>query len=99
MSRQPIGPAQVQEFLEGVEYPASRDELVAAAQAAGADQPILDLIGRLPAEAYQDPGQVSDAVGEIAFGLDMDQEPEVDPDDHGLVIGPTDQETGDIEEV
>jgi len=55
-------PIQVQRFLEGVDYPASRDDLVETARGAGADEPVLAALERLPERDYDAPTAVSEAL-------------------------------------
>jgi hypothetical protein len=38
----PVTPIQVQTYLKGVDYPTGKHELLARAQAAGADGPVLE---------------------------------------------------------
>jgi hypothetical protein len=54
---------EVQKHLGGVDYPASRDELVAAAQESGADEETLQALRDLPAKDYEDPTDVSAELG------------------------------------
>jgi hypothetical protein len=91
------GPAQVQEFLEQAEYPLPKEQLLATARASGAPLEVLLALEQLPAREYGSQAEVSDALGELQFGLAMDRD-HVDEDEHGLVIGPEDA-GGDLEDV
>lgn len=91
------GPAQVQGFLEQAEYPLSKERLIATARAAGATPEVLRALELLPAREYASQADVSDALGALQFGLDMDRD-RVAEDQHGLVLGPED-EGEDREEV
>jgi hypothetical protein len=53
---------EVQKFLGGIDYPASRDDLVRTAEASGAGGEILETLRNLPDRQYQDPTEVSEAV-------------------------------------
>ena len=56
-------PIQVQIYLKGVDYPAGKSELLAQAQAAGAEAPVLETLTQLPAHCYHSPIEVSRALG------------------------------------
>jgi ferritin-like metal-binding protein YciE len=47
-----VNPAEVQRFLEGVRYPASKDQLVRAAQRKGADARVRNSLASLPATKF-----------------------------------------------
>lgn len=61
MSERP-NPIQIQKFLGGVDYPASREELLRAAREAGASDDVIDALDRLPDRDYEKPTDVSGAV-------------------------------------
>lgn len=52
-------PIQMQKFLAGVDYPASRDELVKHARSKGADDAVLKHLKKLPNRSYDGPSAVS----------------------------------------
>ena len=58
-------PIQVQKFLSGMDYPASKEEIVEHAKSNGADENIMDTLEQLPEEDYETPADVSKAIGEI----------------------------------
>jgi hypothetical protein len=58
-------PANVQKFLAGVEYPASKQELVEQAKNNKAPQEVLEVIEDLPGEEFAGPQEVVKAFGEI----------------------------------
>ena len=58
-------PIQVQKFLSGMDYPASKDEIVKHAKSKGADENIMDTLEQLPEEDYETPADVSKAIGKI----------------------------------
>ncbi len=60
-----VNPAQVQEYLSAMPYPARRDELVAHAAGNGADESTLALLRELPDRSFAAPTDVSLAIGEI----------------------------------
>ena len=63
MNEQP-NPIQVQKHLGGVDYPASRDDLLSAARDSGADQSLLDALEGLPDREYDAPTDVSEALSD-----------------------------------
>jgi hypothetical protein len=52
-------PIQLQKFLKGVDYPASKDELVRHAKENGADETVMEALGALPDRQYDGPNAVS----------------------------------------
>jgi hypothetical protein len=56
-------PIQVQKFLAGVDYPASKDDIVRAAEKNGADGNVLDALRNLPDQDFDAPTDVSEAIG------------------------------------
>jgi hypothetical protein len=55
-------PIQVQKFLGGIDYPASKDTIVSKAQQEGADGNVLDALRGIPDREYDGPTAVSEAV-------------------------------------
>lgn len=53
-------PAEMQQYLSGVNYPARRDQLAETAHQEGAPQSITAALGRLPDGEYQGPSEVSE---------------------------------------
>ncbi len=58
-------PAQIQNFLGGVDYPASKDDLVEHARETGAGDDILGMLQRLGREDYDSPTDVSEALRDM----------------------------------
>lgn len=56
-------PIEVQKHLSGVDYPASREDLVRAAERNGADQDTVELLRALPDRTYDGPSGVSKEIG------------------------------------
>jgi len=50
---------EIQKALGGVDYPASRENLVDTARHHRADASIVELLGRLPSQRYESPADVS----------------------------------------
>lgn len=59
-------PIQVQKFLGGIDYPASKQDIVNAATQAGADAAVLDALNSLPDKNYDKPTDVSSAIGDLS---------------------------------
>jgi hypothetical protein len=53
---------QVQKFLGGIDYPASKEEIVRTATDAGAGDEVLNALEGLPEREYDGPTAVSEAV-------------------------------------
>jgi uncharacterized membrane protein len=60
-----VNPVQVQKFLEGVDYPVSKEELIKKADQEGADKNVRLTLERLPDRVYNKPTDVSRAVGQL----------------------------------
>ncbi len=58
-------PIQLQKHLKGVDYPASKQDLISHAEQQGADDKALSVLQQLPDEEYETPADVSKAVGAI----------------------------------
>jgi len=52
-------PIQIQRYLGGIDYPAGKDEVIAAARDAGADEGVLRVLDLLPDRQYEAPTDVS----------------------------------------
>lgn len=60
-----VNPIQIQKYLGGVNYPASKEDLVNKAKQEGASQDVLQTLQRMPGEKYNSPNDVSQAIGRI----------------------------------
>lgn len=58
-------PVEVQKFLEAVQYPVGKQELVDAAVRQGADERVRSTLERLPRKRFQGPTEVSEAIGTL----------------------------------
>ncbi|GAA3292589.1 DUF2795 domain-containing protein [Arthrobacter citreus] len=52
-------PIDIQKALGGLDYPASKDDIVQKAQGAKADSSVLDALGNLPERQYDAPTDIS----------------------------------------
>ncbi|KPC49335.1 DUF2795 domain-containing protein [Amantichitinum ursilacus] len=57
-------PIQAQRFLGGVDYPASRAEIIEQARKHQADEQTLDMLEHLPDQQYESPAAVSKQIGQ-----------------------------------
>lgn len=60
-----VNPVQIQKYLKGVDYPASKAALLAKAKSMGADENVCQSIEQLPDEEFQTPADVSQAFGRL----------------------------------
>lgn len=60
-----VNPIEIQKFLKGVNYPCSKQDLVAKARREGADQNVVSTLERLPDQPYNGPAGVSEAIGRM----------------------------------
>lgn len=60
-----VNPIQLQKFLKGVDYPASKSALIENAKNLGADENVCGSLEQLPEEDYQTPAEVSQALGKL----------------------------------
>ena len=58
-------PVQVQKFLKGLDYPASKQDLIECARREGADENVLYTLGRLPERTYHGPNAISEEIGQL----------------------------------
>ena len=47
-----FNPEDTQQYLEGVDYPASKEEIISAAEDNGAPESVIEAIGRLPTPEF-----------------------------------------------
>ena len=57
-----IDPIEVQRHLEGVDYPASKQDLVAAAESNGAPQEVIEALQSVEKERFDGPTAVQEAL-------------------------------------
>lgn len=59
-----VNPIQAQKFLSGMNYPASKDEIIQHAEGQGADDDILSVLRQIPDRQYDGPNAVSHEISE-----------------------------------
>jgi predicted outer membrane protein len=60
-----VNPVQIQKYLKGIDYPASKAALLDKAKSMGADEAICASLAQLPDEDFQTPADVSQAFGKL----------------------------------
>jgi len=57
-----VNPIELQKHLKGVDYPASRDDLVSAAESNGAPQEVVEALRNSDKDSFDGPSAVQQAV-------------------------------------
>ncbi|OIH99835.1 MULTISPECIES: DUF2795 domain-containing protein [unclassified Curtobacterium] len=57
-------PIQVQKYLSGIDYPASKDDIVSTAEQENAPDDVLEALRGIPDREYDGPTAVSSAVSD-----------------------------------
>lgn len=60
-----INPIQLQKFLKGVDYPASKAALIENAKKMGADENVCSSLENLPVQEFEAPVDVSQALSKM----------------------------------
>jgi Protein of unknown function (DUF2795) len=58
-----VDPTEVQKHLEGVEYPATKDEVISVADANDAPDDVIEMLQSMHGEQYDGPEEVMEALG------------------------------------
>jgi Protein of unknown function (DUF2795) len=58
-----VNPIEVQRHLGGIDYPASKDEVIATAESNDAPQEIVDALQQMDGEQFEGPDDVMGALG------------------------------------
>ncbi len=58
-----VNPIEVQKHLSGVDYPASKDEIVASAESNDAPQEIIEALQAIEGDQFEGPDDVMGALG------------------------------------
>ncbi|KVF75755.1 DUF2795 domain-containing protein [Burkholderia diffusa] len=59
------GPVDVQKALKGMDYPASKSDVVQCAERSHADPHMLDMLRQIPDREYRTPASVSKELGRL----------------------------------
>lgn len=65
-----INSTQVQKVLDGMEYPATKDDVLKQAMENGADKDTITFLESLPEQTYNSLADVSDAIDEMKIEED-----------------------------
>lgn len=57
---------QLQEYLGGLDYPVSKEDMIRRAQENGAGTAVLQLLRSLPADRFESPTEIGESVSELA---------------------------------
>lgn len=57
-----MNPIQVEKYMKGVDYPASKEDLLNAAKRNGAEKQICDMIQNLPNQRFEKPTDITKAL-------------------------------------
>lgn len=60
-----VNPIEVQKHLKGLDYPASKEDVIKHAEKNGADEELKALLKDLPAEEFEKPTDVNKAIGQV----------------------------------
>lgn len=60
-----VNPVQVQKYLDGVNYPVNKQDLIDKAKQEGASSDVLQTLEKMPGDHYNGPVDVSQAIGKI----------------------------------
>lgn len=63
-----INPVQVEKLLKGLDYPASKKDIVKYAEQHGADENVREALQQLPGQTFDSPIDVSKAIGAMDRG-------------------------------
>jgi hypothetical protein len=64
-SMQHVSTADVQQFLAGIDYPKSKQELVDYARSQGAPDKVIDLMQQMEDMEFRNPTDVSKSIGKL----------------------------------
>jgi hypothetical protein len=57
-----VSPIDIQKALSGMDYPASKDDIVRHAESSGANQEVIEALKKIDDREYEGPSGVSSAV-------------------------------------
>ena len=60
-----VNPVQIEKFLKGMKYPATKMDLISCADRNGADKQVHELLERLPEQKYEQSTDVSKAISSL----------------------------------
>lgn len=63
-------PIEVQKYLKGIEYPITKQELIEAAQAQGANNGVIKTLRDIPGDTFNTANEVSEGIAEVDEDID-----------------------------
>lgn len=60
-----VSPAQIQERLGGIDYPASKQDLIEHARKGGKDDEVVQVLNKLKDKVYNSPVDVTKEIGKV----------------------------------
>jgi hypothetical protein len=60
-----VNPIELQKYLKGVDYPASKQDLIQTAEKHGANEKVRSVLEQLPDEQFEKPTDVNAAIGDM----------------------------------
>lgn len=60
-----VSPALVEKYLQGIDYPAQKEDLIEQAEDNNAPDEVLDMLEQLPDTEYDRPTDVAKAIGKL----------------------------------
>ncbi len=60
-----INPIELQKHLKGMDYPASKQDVISKAQENGADKELLSVLEGLDDQQFETPADVNKAIGDL----------------------------------
>ncbi|MBD1845862.1 DUF2795 domain-containing protein [Cyanobacteria bacterium FACHB-63] len=60
-----VNPIEVQKHLKGLDYPATKEDVIKHAEKNGADEELKALLNDLPDEEFEKPTDVNKAIGQV----------------------------------
>lgn len=64
MAKIKTAPIQVQKYLKGMDYPATKNDLIEHAKKNGAEESVISMLQGMKTNKFNDPADVSKALGE-----------------------------------
>ncbi|MDI6724305.1 MAG: DUF2795 domain-containing protein [Methanobacterium sp.] len=60
-----VSPAQVEKYIKGIKFPASKQELLKQAESNNANNDVLDILENVPDKEFNSPIDISIAIGKM----------------------------------
>ncbi len=60
-----VSPAQVEKFIKGIKFPASKQQLIEQAEGNNANDDVLNILENVPDKQFNSPVDISKAIGKM----------------------------------